>query len=299
MKRILVIRLGALGDFVLSFPAFAAIRAHHATDHITLLTTPPFVSLALDSPWFDQVRTDTKPAWFEWRQLARLRRQLQGFDFIYDLQTSGRSSRYFLLAGRPAWSGIARGCSHPHRNPRRNDLHTVERQREQLADAGVSETAAPDLSWLTDRGPDVPPPYALLVIGTSASHGGAKRWPPPRFSELACEILARGYTPVLIGGSADTAAAEAIRQTVPESIDLTGRTSLQDVAGLAARAAFAVGGDTGPIHLAAAMGCPVVAMFSRFSNPALAAPRGKLTLLAAETLAELPVARVVAALPQG
>jgi ADP-heptose:LPS heptosyltransferase len=299
MKRILVIRLGALGDFVLSFAAFAAIRAHHAADHVTLLTTPPFVSLALDSPWFDQVRVDTKPAWFEWRQLARLRRLLRGFDFVYDLQTSGRSSRYFLLAGRPGWSGIARGCSHPHRNPRRNDLHTVERQREQLADAGISEARAPDVSWLADRGPSLQAPYALLVVGTSAAHGGAKRWPAPRFSELAGEILARGVTPVLIGGSGDTAAAAAIRQSVPEAIDLTGRTSLQDVAGLAARAAFAVGGDTGPIHLAAAMGCPVVAMFSRFSDPALAAPRGKLTLLAAETLAELPVARVVAALPQG
>ncbi|HTZ69579.1 MAG TPA: ADP-heptose--LPS heptosyltransferase, partial [Acetobacteraceae bacterium] len=54
--RILIIRLGALGDFCNSFPAFAAIRAHHAADHVVLLTTPPFVALALESPWFDQVR---------------------------------------------------------------------------------------------------------------------------------------------------------------------------------------------------------------------------------------------------
>ena len=75
MKRILVIRLGALGDFAQSFPAFAAIRAHHAADQVTLLTTPPFAGLALESPWFDQVRVDTRPAWFDVPAMLRLRRQ--------------------------------------------------------------------------------------------------------------------------------------------------------------------------------------------------------------------------------
>jgi ADP-heptose:LPS heptosyltransferase len=299
VKRILVIRLGALGDFVLSFPAFAAIRAHHAADRVVLLTTPPFVSLATDSPWFDQVLVDTKPAWFDVAGLWRLRRTLRGFDFVYDLQTSGRSGRYFHLAGRPGWSGIARGCSHPHRNARRNDMHTLERQREQLADVGIDASPAMDLGWLAAHGPRVAPPYTLLVPGTSAAHGGAKRWPVERFAALAGILAARGITPVLVGTAADAAAAAVIRHAAPGAVDLTGRTSLQDVAGLATRAAFAVGGDTGPIHLAAAMGCPVVALFSRFSNPALAAPRGRVTLVQAEALAELTVDRVVGALPEG
>jgi ADP-heptose:LPS heptosyltransferase len=298
VKRILVIRLSALGDFVLSFPAFAAIRAHHAADRVTLLTTPPFLSLALDSPWFDQVRVDERPAWYNLKGIARLRRNLAGFDFVYDLQTSSRSSQYFALAGRPGWSGIAPGCSHPHRNPRRNDLHTLERQREQLADAGVP-AAVTDVSWLAKGGPNVQAPYVVLVPGTSASHGGAKRWPAARFAALAGVLVERGLTPVLVGAGADAAVATEIRHAVPAAIDFTGRTSLQDLAGLAARAVFAVGGDTGPIHLAAAMGCPVVAMFSRYSNPALAAPRGRVTLVMAETLAELPVERVVASLPEG
>jgi ADP-heptose:LPS heptosyltransferase len=299
LKRILVIRLGALGDFVLSFAAFAAIRAHHAADRVELLTTPPFVSLALDSPWFDQVHVDLKPGWLDVPGLLRLRRKLAGYDFVYDLQTSRRSSRYFWLAGRPGWSGIAAGCSHPHHNPRRDDLHTVDRQREQLAGAGVFEQPVPDLGWLAAQGPVVAAPYALLVPGTSPSHGGAKRWPVGNFAELAGALGARGLTPVLVGTGADAAAAADIRAVVPEAVDLTGRTSLQDLAGLASRAALAVGGDTGPIHLAAAMGCRVVALFSRYSNPALAAPRGDVTLVTAETLAALPVERVVGALAQG
>ena len=297
MKQVLVIRLGALGDFVLSFAAFADIRAHHGADRITLLTTAPFVSLALDSPWFDQVRVDARPAFYDVAGIWRLRAQLRGFDMVYDLQTSRRSSRYFRLAGRPAWSGIARGASMPHDNPDRNDLHTVARQRDQLAQAGVPASGPFALEWLSGAGPVIPPPYALLVPGTSAAHGGAKRWPAENYVALAAALARRGLTPVVVGGPAEAAEAAAIQASVPETISFAGRTSLQDLAGLAARAAVTVGGDTGPVHLAAMMGCPVVALFSRFSNPALAAPVGRVTLLQAPSLADLPVERVVEALP--
>ncbi len=296
--RVLVIRLGALGDFVLSFQAFADIRAHHGGEAISLLTTAPFVSLARDSPWFDQVAVDARPSWIDPLGVWRLARQLRGFDLVYDLQTSRRSSRYFWLAGRPRWSGIARGAALPHDNVHRDALHTVDRQRDQLARAGVPASAAADLGWLARGGPHVGAPYALLVPGTSSAHGGAKRWPPERFVALASEVARRGLTPVVVGGSGEVAQAAAIQEAVPGTISFAGRTSLQDLAGLAARAAYAVGGDTGPVHLAAAMGCRVVALFSRFSNPTLAAPVGRVTLLQADSLADLPVARVVAALTE-
>ena len=297
VRRILVIRLGALGDFALSFPAFADIRAHHRRSQIVLLTTAPFASLAMDSPWFDQVRVDARPSWFDLPGILRLRRQLLGFDLVYDLQTSRRSSRYFALAGRPAWSGIARGASLPHDNPKRNDLHTIARQRDQLGRAGVPPGAPPDVTWLSGGGPLVKQPYALLVPGTSSAHGGAKRWPIERFAALAGLLAGRGMTPVVVGGPGDVAGGQAIQHAVPCAVSFAGRTSLQDLAGLASRAAVAIGGDTGPVHLAATMGCRVVALFSRFSNPALAAPVGRVTLVQAPSLADLPVERVVAALP--
>ena len=180
MKQILVLRLGALGDFVLSFPAFAALRAHHAADRLVLLTTAPFVDLAKASPWFDDIQVDTRPAWYNLPGLLRLRRQLIGYDLIYDLQTSRRSSRYFQLAGRPDWSGIASGCAHPDPDPRRNFLHTVDRQRGQLAVAGVAP-APVDLAWLVGRGPMLDGRYALLIPGTSMAHDGAKHWPLSTF----------------------------------------------------------------------------------------------------------------------
>jgi ADP-heptose:LPS heptosyltransferase len=294
MARILVIRLGALGDFVLSFPAFAAIRAHHSGDQVTLLTTAPFAGLAADCPWFDRVEVDARPKWYQVAGLWRLARQLRGFDFVYDLQTSGRSSRYYRLAGRPAWSGIARGCSHPDANPNRNNLHTVERQLGQLAAAGV-EAVAPDLGWLRSGGPRVEGGYALVIPGTSMSQGGAKKWPAERFAGLAAGLAGMGLRPVIVGGRAEAGDAAIIRAACPEAVDLTGQTSIQELAGLAARARLAVGGDTGPLHLAAIMGCPVVALFSRFSNPVLAAPVGQARILRAARLDEVDLGAVLAA----
>jgi len=293
--RVLVIKLGALGDFVLAFGPFAAIRAHHARAEITLLTTAPFAALARQSPWFDHVLVDERPSWWDLAGLRRLRRSLRGYDFVYDLQTSGRSSRYFRLAGGPPWSGIARGASHPHADPARNRMHTVERQRDQLAAAGITAFPAPDLGWLTACGPVLPAPYAVLVPG-SAPHRPEKRWPAERFGELARLVAEGGLRPVVVGAAGDHSLAASIAEASPGTLDLTGRTSLSDLGGLLARASLAVGNDTGPMHLAAVVGCRCVVLFSRASDPALTAPRGRVTVVREPHLADLAVERVVGAL---
>ena len=303
MKRILVIKLGALGDFVLAFAPFAAIRAHHPDDHVTLLTTSPFAALASASPWFDAVAVDRRPAWWNLAGLRRLRRTLAGHDFVYDLQTSGRSSRYFRLAGRPGWSGIARGASHPDADPDRDRLHTRIRQAGQLARAGIGRVPEPDLAWLAQAGPVLEQPSALLVPG-AAPHRPAKRWPAERFGELAVLLARQGLRPVVLGAASDAPLAAIICTCCPEALDLTGHTSLLDLGGLAARATLAVGNDTGPMHLAAAMGCPALVLFSGDSDPALTAPVGRrpeqVAILRVPDLAGLavtPVAARVAALP--
>ena len=299
VKRVLVIRLGALGDFFLSLGPFAAIRERHAADEVTLLTTAPFAALARRAPWFDRVEVDARPGWWDLPGLLRLRRQLAGFDFVYDLQTSGRSSRYYFLAGRPPWSGVAPGCSHPHANPRRDAMHTLERQREQLEMAEVREFPPPDLSWLLHRpGVELPVPYVLLVPGAAPGRP-RKRWPAARFGALAVLLAAGGLVPVVIGTAEETPLALTIRTACPAAIDLTGQTALADLAGLAAGAALAIGNDTGPMHVAASVGCRCVVLFSADSDPALTAPRGPddgwPVVVREADLADLSVEAVVAA----
>jgi ADP-heptose:LPS heptosyltransferase len=299
-RRVLVIRLGALGDVVMSFPAFAAIRAHHPDAEITLLTTRPFVALAETAPWFDRVAVDARPAWWNLPALRRLRAQLRGFDMVYDLQTSGRSSWYFHLAGRPPWSGIARGCSHPQAGPARERMHTVERQRDQLERAGIAAFPLPDLSFLTSRPvPALPAPFALLVPGSSA-HRPGKRWPAERYGALAAVLAGRGLTPVVMRGPDEAALAATIQAACPAALD-PGSLPLLDLFAVAARAALVVGNDTGPTHIAAAAGCPTLVLFSHDSDPTMTAPRGPggtwPAVIRVPVLADLPVERVAAALP--
>lgn len=301
VERILVIRLSALGDFVLSFGPFAAIREHHPDADITLLTTEPFETLGEAAPWFDHVIVDERPSWWDLVGIARLAWLLRGFDFVYDLQTSGRSSRYFRLAGRPRWSGIARRCSHPQPGPARETMHTIERQRDQLHLAGVEDFPLPDLSWLTESAtPALPRVFAMLVPGAAPSRP-AKRWPVAHFAELATVLAARGFTPVVVGSKSEADLAATIRAACPEAVDLTGQTTLTELFAVAARARIAIGNDTGPMHIAASVGCRCIVLFSADSDPDLTAPRGPdgswPTVLRAPILADLPVARVVEALP--
>ena len=292
MSRILVIRHGAFGDIVLSFPAMAAIRAHHPGDEITLLTTKLYAGLLGASPWFDHIEVDAKPEWWNLPGLRRLRRQLRGFDMVYDLQTSGRSSRYFTLAGAPPWSGIAEGCAFPD-DPSRITLHTRERLEQQLRLAGIPSLPAPDLSWLAGSvSEDLPAQYAVLVPG-AAPHRPEKRFPAEKFREVAAAL----EMPVVVVGSA----GEQPLAQIIGGIDLTGKTDFLQLATVLRGAALAIGNDTGPMHLAAALGTPCVSLFSSASNPALTAPRlpdgGWPITLRRKTLAELPVAQVLAALP--
>src|ERR1019366_10006376 len=151
-SAILIIKLGALGNVILSLNAFAAIRAHHPAAPISLLTTAPYADWLRQAPWFDDVLVDTRPGWWNLLGVRRLRRMLRrpGFTRVYDLQTSGRSSYYFQLfprSAKPEWSGIAPGCSHPDRDPNRDRLHDNDRQIGQLRQAGISAIPPADLSW--------------------------------------------------------------------------------------------------------------------------------------------------------
>lgn len=304
LSRVLVIKLGALGDFVQAMGPFQAIRRALPEAEITLLTTKPFAPLAERSGWFDAVWLDERP-----RGLAgfrALRRRLRGgrFDMVFDLQTSDRSSLYWQLMrpGAPYLSGIARGASHPHANPQRDSMHTLDRQREQLAMAGIAEVPPPDAGWMqADLSAfALPDRYGLIVPGGSPDRAD-KRWPAERFGALASAWAAAGLTPVLVGTAADADWTGAAAALCPAARDLTGATDLFQLAGLARGAALAVGNDTGPMHLAAVAGCRCVVLYSAASDPALCGQRGPdVTILRETALSDLSVARVlVAADPAG
>lgn len=295
-ENILIVKLGAFGNIVLSMAAFAAIRRHHGSARISVLTGASYADWLRTFPYFNEILVDPRPSIIGGPSKRRLRDMLTAGSFsrVYDLQTSGRSSRYFALfpvKHRPEWSGIAFGCSLPDRDPNRNHLHDTIRIEGQLRQAGITEFHPPDLSWLTG---DIarfglPPSFALLVPGSSPKRL-LKRWPVESYAALASNLRSNGITPVALGSTQELALA----QQIPDAIDLAGKTNFGDLADLARAAHFAVGNDTGPMHLLASAGCPSLTLFSRDLNPALCAPVGRWTrVLQRHDLADLPVTAVL------
>ena len=304
--RILVIKLGALGDVVQALGPMAAIRRHHADAEIVLLTTAPFAEFLRASPYVDTVWIDERPSPLDLSGLWRLRSRLRGAGFarVYDLQTSSRSNWYFCLLGRGRrveWSGIARGASHPHDNPARNALHTLDRQADQLRRAGIPHVPPPDVSWArADLERFRLPERVVVLVPGGAPHRPEKRWPIERYAALASLIATRGALPVVVGGTVEKDLAARILAAVPAARDLAGETSLADLAALGRRALWAVGNDTGPMHVLVAAGAPATVLYSAASDPALTAPRGpKVRVLQRASLAELGVEEVAATLAFG
>jgi len=280
-RRILVIKLGAFGDFLLALGPMQALRRFRPDAHITLLTTRPYHALAEASGIFDTILLDDRPGRFDLTGWLDLRRQLRATrpDFVVDLQTSDRSGFYrlLLLPDRPFWSGIARGSSHPHANAGRDHMHTVERQAEQMAMAGLptGSVSLSDLSFLTaDIAHFALPDRFMLLVPGGAPHRPDKRWPAERYGSYAARQVLRGITPIIIGTEAERQAAETILAMEPAAISLLGRTSYAQIAALARKAVSALGNDTGPMHLIALSGCPATVLFSNASDPALCRPRG-------------------------
>ena len=281
--------------------ASSARRLGLAEARISVLTAAAYADWLRTFPYFDEVLIDPHPALWDFAAARRLGRMLAdgGFDRVYDLQTSKRSSWYFALfpaRHRPAWSGIAFGCSLPDRDPRRNVLHDAIRQQGQLRQAGITAFPPPDLSWM--RGDiarfGLPRDFALLVPGSSPDRL-AKRWPAARYRALADRLAAGGIAPVVLGARAEAGLAAEI----PGTVDLIGQTGFGDVAELARAARFAVGNDTGPMHLIATAGCPSVTLFSKDSDPSHCAPVGPRTLvLQRPDLADLAVETVLENLPE-
>jgi ADP-heptose:LPS heptosyltransferase len=308
-RRILVIKLGGFSQFVLAFGAFSAIRRHHANAHITLLTTPPFAEIARKSGWFDAVWDDGDPPWARFGRVVKLIRRLRrsGLDRVYDMDSSPRTARYRfwmrdLWGNKADWSRSSPGFLSFIRGSENVPEHYVEQLVNQLAAAGINELPTPDLSWLsTGYGGRYGLQDGFVLIAPGQVEGdGPNVWPAERFVELARRVAIEGRRPVVIGTQPEARSNQMIAAASPEAMDLTGRTTLFDVAALATRAGVAVGNSSGIMHLIAAVGCPSVVLTSPAADPGRYGPRGRyVVMVCKENLADLPVTEVAAALRLG
>jgi ADP-heptose:LPS heptosyltransferase len=271
-QNILVIKLSALGDFMTALGPMRAIREKHRHDRLTLLTTKPFIDIARASNYFDEILIDDKPRWINPSGWMNLRRKLNGGKFarVYDLQNSDRTAFYLrLFSPRPEWVGAAPGASHRNDSPERTRGHAFAGHQQTLALAGITDITVDQLEWMQGdiQKFALSKPYVLLIPGCSPLHP-EKRWATSSYIAVAEALLAKGIQPVILGTHAEADVNSKIA-VIKGVLDLTGQTSLFEIAALARSAAGAVGNDTGPSHIIALTGCPLVMLFSTRSSTIL------------------------------
>lgn len=299
-QNILVIKLGALGDFIQALGPMAAIREYHKGAKITLLTTKPFEKFAREAGYFDEILLDERPKMynvFGWLHLRKILND-RNFTRVYDLQNNDRTSLYFrLLAPRPEWVGVAAGASHRNTSPERTAGHAYDGHVQTLGLAGIRDVQIDRLEWMKAdlSGFDLKAPYVLLVPGSAPSRP-EKRWPAEHYARLAKMLVGWGFQPVLLGTKAEKETTEIIAGLCPEALDLTGKTDLFQIVAMARDSAGAIGNDTGPMHLIGATGTPSLVLFSRHSNPVRHAPKGEhVNVIRQDELADLPAEKVMEA----
>lgn len=278
MKHILVIKLGALGDMFAATSAFEAIRNHHKHAHLTLLTTKLYKDMAEQLGYFNDIWLDDRPKLRRLKNVWDLRKKLRSksFDRVYDLQMVDRTNFYFHLLGpgrRPEWVGTALGASHRYHLPKVPTYHQ-DRLKGLLERTDISPLPPLNLTRLAKDIQAFPVkfPYVLFAPGASKAHRHTKCWPLDRYAEVATTLVKAGLTPVIVGGPDED--NHVIKNLCPEAIDLTGKTQLMDMITLATHAAFAIGNDTGPMHIASTCLCPVLVLFFGEHDPNAVGPRG-------------------------
>lgn len=292
-RRILCIRLDYLGDVLMTTPALRALRQAPGRN-ITLLTSPGGAAIARYLPEVDDCMVYSAP-WLkhgtqsdplrdlEMIEALRARRFDAAVIFTVYSQSSLPAALLCHLAGIPRRLAHARENPYrlltnwvPETEPQQLVRHEVRRQLDLVASVGAAcsdehlsfQVPPGDAHWMLDHlrkaGIDPQCPFVVLHPGASAP---SRRYPVDHWRSVAFRLADRLGCPLLFTGSADEATLiEEIRRDVPQSHTLAGTLDLGRLGALIAQAPLLISNNTGPAHLAAALGTPVVDLYA-LTNP--------------------------------
>jgi heptosyltransferase-2 len=273
MQRLVILAPNWLGDAVMSLPAIADVRRGLPDARIAVAARGPV------APLFDLVGVDeVLTLGSRWSDEARILRDGQ-FEAALLLPNSIRSALVAARAAIPERCGYSTDLRRPlltRAVPRPRGVHQVAYYQQLVKQLGFDNgpdepriavpsaaRAAAD-ALLTSHGRKS---GALVAIAPGAAFGGAKRWPPEHFSSLVDALAGDGVQSTLVGARADRPSADTVVARLSAAsralppIDLVGGTTLAELAGVLAECRTLVTNDSGAMHMAAAVGTPVTAVF--------------------------------------
>ena len=280
IKSVLVVKLSAIGDVIHALPVSYAIKETYPEAKVTWVVEPPAYDILKDNPYIDNIIV------FEKKKFKSMRGFLQNYgpftkilnadkyDASLDLQGLFKSAAIAWSAKAPIRLGTCnmREMSHKVSRPvvgPNADGHIVERYLDVVRELGcqVNKVVFPmEISprdqqaaegAMQQAGIRMENPYVVLAVGANWPN---KRWPTRYYAKLSDWLYDRKIIPVIIGGGMldSTLAGEIDAEAEIPPIILVGKTTLKQLAHVIKNAKAVVGGDTGPVHLAAGLGVPTV-----------------------------------------
>ena len=273
-KRFLVLRMSALGDIVHTLPAVHALRESFPGATIDWLVDAKWAPILEGNRDVSNIITMDRRSWRDViATMRRLRRSR--YDMAIDFQSLYRSAIIGWLSGAPERIGFEahyareRGAAifyTQHVRPKR--AHKIEHNLElsERAGARTEQIVFP----LTDNA-QASEEVKRILFGNGVqeyfvvSPGGgwvSKCWPAERYGELARAVAERyGWTSVVSFGPGEEGLAETVRRSANSPEPFVQRFNLKELVPLLRHAKFVVAGDTGPLHLASALGTPVIGLY--------------------------------------
>ncbi len=282
-RKILIIKPSSLGDIIHSLPFLSALRECFPRAEIHWVVAKAFYGLLEGHPMLDRLWVFDKDKWKRLSGLTGTAGEIRAFirnlknekvDMAIDLQGLLRSGLIAWASGAKVKIGFKEaregaGLFYDHKVSADRDMHAVERYFKVAASIGCNA------SGVRFPMPPLPPapvelPHDYIVIAPSAGKE-ANRWPARRFGELAGRLP---FKSVIVASASDSQIAdETVAASSGKALSLAGKTDLKGLASVTKGARFLVSGDTGPAHIAAALGIPVFTIFGP-ANPQRTGPYG-------------------------
>jgi len=316
-RKILLIKLSAVGDVVHTLPVLNKLRRRYPAARLDWLVTPGIGELLAHNPAISNViefaRDERSSPWrfAPFAAAARLVAQLRAveYDLVIDLQGQLRSGFFAFTSGAPvrigfdkpradiwktlsrkipdearkhAWQGAREGswlAYTDHIALPTLDMHPVERYLGFGPMLGLDDGPA-DFSFPIPQEArariDALVDYyeiakAKLLVMAPGTNWETKEWRREAFAEVARHFMKNSFAVTLIGSERERALCDEVAKLAPGAINLAGETTLSELAALIARATICVTNDSGPMHLAVALGRPVVSIFGP-TDPVWAGP---------------------------
>jgi predicted lipopolysaccharide heptosyltransferase III len=287
VKRILLIKLRYLGDVVLSTPILPLLRKQFPEAKMTFLVNPGTAAVLQGNPYLDEVWVLPRQSW--WQQLRFLQHVRNAkFDTVIDLTDGDRSAFLSWVTGAPVRLGYNRdrrwrGKFYSQVLPSAyGSMHMVEYHQQAIAGLGIKESVGEPEVYIhsevrqqdKEEFGDFSAKGQPLVLLHPTARYVFKAWPLERFAAVADWLSGQGIHVALIGSQREILIGQQIiNLTKHKPVNLMGKTRLSQLPVLMKRSHLLIANDGGPMHMAAAVGCPVVGLFGP-TDPAVWGPRG-------------------------